>query len=32
IGLYCWYWGQDGYQVFGDLETGYVVVPLKLRA
>lgn len=27
IGLYCWYWGQDGYQVFGDLETGYVVVP-----
>jgi len=29
IGLYCWYWGPEGYQVFGNLDEGYIVVPRK---
>lgn len=29
IGLYCWYWGPEGYQVFGDLDEGYIAVPRK---
>ncbi len=29
LAWWCWYWGPAGYEVLGDLETGYVVVPRK---
>ncbi len=28
IALYCWFWGPEGYRVFGDLEEGYILVPV----
>lgn len=27
LAYYFWYWGEEGYQVVGDLETGYVTLP-----
>lgn len=27
LAWWCWYWGPAGYEVLGDLQTGYVVVP-----
>lgn len=31
IALHLWYWGPQGYRCFGDLETGYILVPVKPR-
>ncbi|MBC7264185.1 MAG: DUF429 domain-containing protein [Chloroflexi bacterium] len=28
IAYYCWYWGPEGYEVYGDLEFGYIIVPM----
>jgi predicted RNase H-like nuclease len=27
--LHIWYWGEEGYRCFGDLETGYILVPVR---
>lgn len=32
IALYIWYWGRVGYRRFGDLETGYILVPVRPTA
>jgi len=29
IALYIWYWGEVGYRCFGDLRTGYILVPVR---
>ena len=29
IALYCWHWGPRRYRVFGDMESGYIVVPWR---
>jgi len=28
IALYAWYWGPDGYHVYGDMTRGYIVIPM----
>lgn len=28
IGLYYWYWGRERVHVYGDIEEGYIIVPL----
>lgn len=28
IAYYCWYWGPEGYEVYGDLKCGYIIVPM----
>ncbi len=27
--LHLWTWGEEGYRCFGDLETGYILVPIR---
>ncbi|HAZ27786.1 TPA: DUF429 domain-containing protein [Candidatus Acetothermia bacterium] len=27
--LHIWYWGEMGYRLFGDLESGYILVPVR---
>lgn len=29
IAVHLWYWGRAGYRCFGNLETGYVLVPIR---
>ncbi|MBC7092566.1 DUF429 domain-containing protein [Candidatus Bipolaricaulota bacterium] len=29
IALHLWYWGEAGYRRFGDLATGYILVPMR---
>lgn len=29
IALHLWYWGKTGYRCFGDLNTGYILVPVQ---
>jgi predicted RNase H-like nuclease len=29
LAWWCWYWGPAGYEVIGDLENGYVMVPRR---
>lgn len=29
IALYCWFWGPDGYEIFGSATEGYVLVPVR---
>ncbi|MGD9840161.1 MAG: DUF429 domain-containing protein [Candidatus Bipolaricaulis sp.] len=29
IALHLWYWGETGYRCFGDLNTGYILVPIQ---
>ncbi len=29
IALHLWYWGEAGYRCFGNLDTGYILVPVK---
>jgi len=29
LAWWCWYWGPAGYEVIGDLQTGYVMVPRR---
>lgn len=28
IAYYAWYWGPGGYEVYGDMSTGYILVPV----
>ncbi|MGC8786691.1 MAG: DUF429 domain-containing protein, partial [Anaerolineae bacterium] len=28
IAFYAWYWGPAGYQVYGDMTTGYILIPM----
>lgn len=28
IAFYAWYWGPESYQVYGDMGTGYILVPM----
>jgi predicted RNase H-like nuclease len=32
IAYYCWYWGPERYEIYGDMETGYIVVPTSFIA
>ncbi|MBC7317873.1 DUF429 domain-containing protein [Candidatus Bipolaricaulota bacterium] len=29
IALHLWYWGEEGYRVFGDEGTGFILVPIR---
>lgn len=31
VAYYAWYWGPPGYQVYGDMTQGYILVPMTLR-
>ncbi len=30
IALHCWYWGPHGYETYGSLEEGYIIVPRRV--
>ncbi len=31
IALHCWFWGPRGYEIFGSMEEGYILVPVSRR-
>ncbi len=31
VALHLWYWGEGGYRAFGDLRTGFILVPTRPR-
>lgn len=32
IAFHLWYWGKAGYRCFGDMGSGYILVPIRARA
>lgn len=32
IAFHLWYWGKAGYRCFGDMASGYILVPIRVRA
>jgi predicted RNase H-like nuclease len=31
VAYYCWYWGAEKSQVFGDISNGHIVIPLSKK-
>jgi predicted RNase H-like nuclease len=31
VAYYCWYWGPERYQIFGDLPSGHILIPIPKK-